>query len=121
MRISVYPEYRASEILDFLSARATQEGGCRRLGVIVVASTTRLRTDMHTLLAQKVDKLVWKQVKSPHWYGPRALTPVQLPDVDATSENTVQDFAPWDEGDLTPAVSRPLYIDPSNLYFSFPA
>lgn len=121
MRIFVYPEYRSFEILDFLSLRATQVDGCRRLGLLVVFSTTRLRIAMHTLMASTVDRLVWKQAKAHHSYGLRRLTPVPPPDVDGTMENTVQDFAPWDEGDPTPALSRSSYVDPSGSYFSFPA
>lgn len=120
IRISVEPEYRKFEILDFLAARAAQEGGCHRLGLVVVSSANRLGTTMHSLMAQKVDKLVWKQAKPLPSYSSRRLVPVPPPDADATSP-TDQDFVPWDEDDLTQGVSRPLYIDPSNSYFSFPA
>jgi hypothetical protein len=69
MRISVDPQYHTFDLLDFLSARATQMGGCRRLEVLVVSSATRLRTTLHTLMASKVDKLVWKQAKPYQSYG----------------------------------------------------
>ena len=120
MRISVDPQYHTFDLLDFLSARASQAEGCRRLELLVVSSTTRLRTTLRTLMASKVDRLVWKQAKPNTSYDPRRMTPVVLSDVDETSETLAHDFAPWDEGDLTPAVSRPLYVDPSNLYFNFP-
>ena len=116
MRISVYPEYRPFEILDFLSARATRENGCRQLGLIVVSSAARLQPGMRNLMAQKVGMLVWKKATSPQFNNP-CLPRILLPDVDGT----FHDPAPWDEGDLTPAVSRPSYIDPSYSYFAFPA
>ena len=121
MRISVDPQYHTSDLLDFLSARASKTGGCRRLELLVVSSATRLPTTVHTLMASKVGKLVWKQAKPNQSYDPRRLTPVIPLDVDETSETLPRDFAPWDEGDPAPAVSRQLYVDPSNLYFNFPA
>jgi hypothetical protein len=121
MRITVDPQYHTFDLLHFLSARASKMGGCRRLEVLVVSSATRLRTTLHTLMASKVGKLVWKQAKPYRSYDSRRSTPALLPDVDEASETSAHDFAPWDEGDLTPVASRQLYVDPSNVYFNFPA
>ena len=122
MRMSIYLRDDPFELLDFLSLRATQGIGCRRLELLVVSSITRLRPTLHALMASRVDKLVWRQAKPSQSHSPLRLTPVLPPDVDyETSEDLAYDFAPWDEGNLTPTVSRLSYVDPSNSYFSFPA
>ena len=101
MRISVDPQYSFSDLSDFLSARASGVGGCRRLEVLVVFSATRPGTALHTLMASNVGKLVWKQARPVQSCDPHRMT---LPDVDETGDEADQ-----------------LYVDPSNLYFDFPA